>query len=58
MAAGVKRLPLYLATIVVCYFVAWTASYLLVNGPDFSFISSTFDCFGKKAAWSDRHLPA
>lgn len=37
MSAGVKRLPLYLATIVVCYFLAWTTSYLCVNGPDFRY---------------------
>jgi peptidoglycan/LPS O-acetylase OafA/YrhL len=37
MTAFFKRFPLYLAAIGVCYFAAWTASYLFMNGPDFRF---------------------
>lgn len=47
MTADIKRLPLYFATIVVCYFVAWTVSYLLVNGPDFSFYFEYLRLFWK-----------
>lgn len=32
-----KHLPIYLATIVACYFIAWTVAFLLLNGSDFAF---------------------
>jgi hypothetical protein len=47
MSTGAKHVPIYLGTIVVCYFVAWTVAFLFLNGPDFAFYFEYLGYFWK-----------
>jgi hypothetical protein len=45
MTARAKHAPIYLAAIVVCYFVAWTGAFVFLNGADFAFYFEYLEYF-------------